>query len=83
VILQPDEEEDTLTVLIKDDGAGFDVQAVKAKYDERGSLGMINMQERADLVNGTFKIRSIVETGTEVMLKLPLLENFLNDSKDK
>jgi signal transduction histidine kinase len=83
VILQPDEEEDTLTVLIKDDGAGFDVQAVMAKYDERGSLGMINMQERADLVNGTFKIRSTVETGTEVMLKLPLSENFLNDSKDK
>jgi signal transduction histidine kinase len=83
VILQTNEEEDTLTVLIKDNGAGFDVQAVKAKYDERGSLGMINMQERTDLVNGIFKLRSAVEKGTEVMLKLPLSENFLNTSKDK
>lgn len=83
VILQPDEEEDTLTILIKDNGAGFDFQAVKAKYDERGSLGMINMQERAELVNGTFKIHAEVGKGTEVMLSLPLSENLLNNSKDK
>ena len=83
MILEPDKHKDILTVLIKDDGAGFDVQVVKAKYDERGSLGMINMQERADAVNGTFRIRSEVGKGTEVLLRLPLTENLLNNSKDE
>ncbi|RPJ56047.1 MAG: GAF domain-containing protein [Dehalococcoidia bacterium] len=81
LVLEPNAREDKLTVLIKDNGAGFDVQAVKAKYDERGSLGMINMQERAGVINGSFKIRSEVGKGTEVLLSLPLTENLLR-SKD-
>ncbi len=83
LILEPDPAKDTLTVLIKDDGAGFDVQAVMAKYDERGSLGMINMQERVQVVNGVFKIRSEMGKGTEVMITLSLTENLLLASKDE
>jgi signal transduction histidine kinase len=83
LILEPDEHKDTLTVLIRDNGAGFDVQVVKAKYDERGSLGMINMQERTNAVNGTFRIRSEVGKGTEVLLRLPITENLLNNLKDE
>ncbi|MBN1218388.1 MAG: GAF domain-containing sensor histidine kinase [Anaerolineae bacterium] len=82
LILDPDEDNDILTVSIKDNGVGFDVQTVKGRYDERGSLGMINMQERADGVNGTFKIRSEVGKGTEVTLSLPLSEN-LRNSEDE
>lgn len=81
LIVMPDANENTLTILIKDNGKGFDMQAVKAKYDKRGSLGLINMQERAEGINGAFKIRSEVGAGTEVMLSLPLSENILH-SKD-
>ncbi len=83
LIIRPDEAQDTLTVLIKDDGVGFDVHTVQARYDERGSLGMINMQERVDVVNGTFKIYSAIGQGTQVTLILPLTENLLSKQKDK
>lgn len=82
LILQLNEPEDTLTVFIKDDGKGFDVHAVKARYEERGSLGMINMQERTSAINGTFTIHSEVDHGTEVVLSLPFSENLLSNSKD-
>jgi len=81
LILRPDESQDTMTITIKDDGAGFDVHAMKARYDERGSLGMINMQERTSAINGTFTIHSEVGQGTEVVLSLPLTENLLSNSK--
>ena len=47
---------DTLTLEIQDDGVGFDVAAVSANYDQRGSLGMINLHERAELLNGLLRI---------------------------
>jgi signal transduction histidine kinase len=81
-MLDPDIGEDTLTVFVKDDGDGFDIQAVTAKYDERGSLGIINSRERADAINGSFTIRSDKGKGTEVILRLPLKENLLKESKD-
>ncbi len=83
LVLQPDRQQDTLTVLIKDDGVGFDVAEVKAGYDHRGSLGLLNMQERAGIVEGSFTIHSAIGRGTEVILNLPLSLNLLNGSKEK
>jgi signal transduction histidine kinase len=82
LIVRPDKSEDTLTVIIKDDGVGFDVHAVMARYDERGSLGMINIQERTEAINGTFKIRSEVGCGTEAILILPLTKNLLSSQME-
>ena len=74
--VQANEKQDTLTVFIKDDGCGFDVKQVKARYEEQGSLGLINMQERAEMIGGTLKIHSEIGRGTKVFLSLPLSENF-------
>jgi signal transduction histidine kinase len=74
--VRANEEQDTLTVFIKDDGCGFDVKQVKARYEEQGSLGLINMQERAEMIGGTLKIHSEIGRGTKVVLSLPLSENF-------
>ena len=57
---------------VHDDGVGFEVQAVQASYDKRGSLGMINMNERAQLVNGTLAVASAPGQGTRVTLTMPL-----------
>ena len=81
IILQPDHENDQLTVKIKDNGQGFDVQAVRQRYDKRGSLGMINMQERIEAINGHLKIQSQIGKGTEVIFTLPIRENLLENSK--
>ena len=67
--------DDSLTVIIRDNGAGFDVSKVTGRYDERGSLGMLNMKERAQIVDGTFSISSQPGQGTAVTLHLPLATN--------
>ena len=81
LVVQPDQQQDSLTFLIKDDGVGFDVQKVKARYDEQGSLGMINMQERTETIRGRLKIQSKLGEGTKVILVLPLTENLRGEGK--
>ncbi|MCR4407786.1 MAG: GAF domain-containing sensor histidine kinase [Anaerolineae bacterium] len=61
-----------LIVGIRDDGKGFDVTAVESKYDQRGSLGLLNMKERAELVGGQLTIESSPGRGTLVSLIVPL-----------
>jgi signal transduction histidine kinase len=62
----------SLIAIIRDEGPGFDVQAVTANYAERGSLGMVNMRDRARLVDGKFTIESSPGKGTRVTLTIPL-----------
>lgn len=57
---------------IQDDGKGFDFDAVMASYDQRGSFGLLNLQERADLVNGRTTIKSEPGKGAKITLTVPL-----------
>lgn len=59
---------------IADDGVGFDVNATMKFYDKRGSLGMINLRERAELVNGLLNIESAPGRGTKIQVYIPLTE---------
>ena len=59
---------------IEDDGIGFDVEAINKTYDKRSSLGMINLRERTELVNGLLNIQSTVGKGTKVSVYIPLTE---------
>ncbi len=65
---------DVILLEIKDNGKGFDVKALADGYEERGSLGMVNMHERAEIVNGIFKIDSAIGKGTSVKLAVPLTQ---------
>jgi len=63
---------DELFVLeIEDDGVGFNIGAVDQNYAQRGSLGMVNMRERAELINGVLHIDSAEGKGTRIMLTVP------------
>jgi signal transduction histidine kinase len=57
---------------VRDDGQGFNVAEVESSYAERTSLGLINMRERARLVNGTLTIESKPDQGTVVTLVAPM-----------
>ncbi len=57
---------------VRDNGKGFDVSKVQASYDKRGSLGMVNMSERAEVLKAKLSIASAVGQGTRVMLRFPL-----------
>ena len=65
-------QDGTFVIEVEDNGAGFDVGAVQRRYDERGSLGMINMYERAELAGGKLTITSAPGKGTQIRLDVPL-----------
>ena len=68
--------EHSLIVLeIMDNGRGFDVKAVNQNYEKRGSLGMVNLRERAELINGLLHIDSTLGKGTNVQVFIPLTED--------
>jgi signal transduction histidine kinase len=64
-----------LVVVIRDDGVGFNMKDVNAGYDERGSLGLLNMQERAEIVEGSLSVSSQPGQGTTVSMRLPIIPN--------
>lgn len=66
-------KEDGLFVTrISDNGKGFDIDAINRDYSSRGSLGMVNMRERAERIDGSVRIESTPGRGTTVTLVVPL-----------
>lgn len=63
---------DVMVVEIEDKGVGFDLEALEDSYEGRGSLGMVNLRERAELVEGTLHIETAPGKGTLVTLLVPL-----------
>lgn len=62
-------------VVIEDNGTGFDPKAVEQEYDRRGSIGLLSMRERAELIDGQLEIQSrtmLPYSGTVVTLRVPI-----------
>lgn len=76
-------QDDVIIVQIADNGLGFNTGAVNANYDQRGSLGMVNMRERAELLEGTLSIDSVEGRGTVITVVVPLHPSYgtLRDGK--
>ncbi len=66
------QEDDLFIARVRDDGAGYDVQESITGYAARGSLGMVNMQERAERIEGSLRFESAPNAGTTVTLLVPL-----------
>lgn len=64
-----DVQEGNLILEIQDDGCGFDPSLVPAV----GHYGLIGMQERVDLVNGTLEVISQPGAGTSIKVRIPCL----------
>jgi signal transduction histidine kinase len=58
-------------ITIVDDGHGFDVATVLRAYETRGSLGLLNMRERAQAAGGELDLSSVAGQGTTVSLVIP------------
>jgi signal transduction histidine kinase len=69
--------ENMVLVGIADNGVGFDVSAVSNNYERRGSLGMVNLHERTDVLGGKLTIDSAVGKGTTITVAVPLKEEML------
>jgi signal transduction histidine kinase len=61
-----------LSVIVEDDGRGFDVQQVLAADAGQSKLGLYGMQERAELVGGHLEVESEPGAGTTVYLRVPM-----------
>jgi signal transduction histidine kinase len=63
------ERDDELRVSVRDDGQGFSVDRLADQYDQRGSLGMLTMRERAESMGGTFSVQSLPGAGTTILVQ--------------
>jgi PAS domain S-box-containing protein len=60
---------DRVIVVIEDDGIGFDADV--ARFAQQGHLGLVGMQERAEMLRGSLVIESIPGAGTTVVVEVP------------
>jgi signal transduction histidine kinase len=61
-----------VTLILEDDGHGFDVASRLAGADDRRPLGIFGMRERATLLGGALTIESSPGTGTTIFVEIPL-----------
>ena len=59
--------DDAVELLVSDEGVGFEVRKVG-----KGGLGLKSMNERANLVHGTFSVDSAPGEGTRILVTVPL-----------
>ncbi len=57
-----------VTVIVEDNGCGFDVEAISTPK----RLGVRGMQERMELVGGTLEVESQLGAGTTIYARVPL-----------
>ncbi|HST51726.1 MAG TPA: PAS domain-containing sensor histidine kinase, partial [Pyrinomonadaceae bacterium] len=62
---------DAISLIIEDDGVGFDTDNTSGA--KAGGLGLVGMRERAALVGGTAEVESHPQEGTRVIVRIPAL----------
>ena len=67
---------------VHDNGVGFDTYDINRDYSTRGSLGMVNMRERAERIDGSLRVESSPTTGTTVTLVVPLAKHSRDGEED-
>ncbi|HYK12080.1 MAG TPA: PAS domain-containing protein [Gemmatimonadales bacterium] len=60
-----------VSLVIRDDGQGFDVPAARRRAAQGMSQGLTSMQERVALAGGTLEIESTLGAGTTVRARVP------------
>lgn len=64
-----DKRGDSVVLIIEDDGTGFNPQNKKTRSK---GIGLIGMQERAQLIGGNIEIESKPKHGTTVYVRVPI-----------
>jgi two-component system sensor histidine kinase UhpB len=65
-------EAERLALRMRDDGAGFDLEAIQRGLAHPSTLGLVSMKERTSLVRGGLEIHSAPGQGTEIRAWFPL-----------
>jgi signal transduction histidine kinase len=67
VLLERRDEQ--VILVVEDNGHGF--AADLAQQAQAGHLGLVGMQERAEMLNGTLVIESTPDSGTTIVIEVP------------
>lgn len=72
IIVTVSHSQNILSIIVDDNGKGFDKSKLKSKPDEEGGMGLTFMKERVKYINGRLFINSSPNEGTKVTLNVPL-----------
>lgn len=72
VVIKLESERDNKRMVITDNGKGFLVPARLGDLSNLGKFGLIGMQERAQLLNGTMTIHSEPDNGCSIIIEIPV-----------
>jgi signal transduction histidine kinase len=61
-----------VSLIVEDDGQGFDADAVMRATGTKGKLGLLGMKERITLAGGTLEVESAPDQGATVLVRIPL-----------
>ncbi len=65
-------DDETVTVIVADDGQGFEAELAAGTAGRHDSVGLSGMEERVALLDGSMQVRSAAGVGTTVEVKVPL-----------
>jgi signal transduction histidine kinase len=65
-------EETHVTITVRDNGQGFAAPQRAVDLSDTGHFGLMGMYERASLIGAHLQIRSAPNTGTTVIIRVPV-----------
>jgi signal transduction histidine kinase len=74
IIVQLSHSETLLSIIVDDNGKGFDVNSVDKKRDSESGMGLLFMKERIQYINGRVFMNSIPGEGTRITFNIPILK---------
>ena len=72
VLVELNKDSNSLSLLVKDNGLGFDLESLQKRAPRAATLGLVSMQERAHAAGGTIEIESEHSKGTRIRVIVPL-----------
>jgi len=72
VSLEVTYQEDSVQMLIEDNGVGFHLDVVESRARSHSHFGLIGMKERVELLQGKIDIESTVGQGTKIKIDVPI-----------
>lgn len=72
IIVQLSHSDTLLSIIVDDNGKGFDIHAVDKKRNSESGMGLLFMKERIQYINGRVFIKSIPGEGTRITFNIPV-----------
>ncbi|MBE8726630.1 PAS domain-containing sensor histidine kinase [Flavobacterium hungaricum] len=74
IIVQLSHSATLLSIIVDDNGKGFDINSVDKKRNSESGMGLLFMKERIQYINGRVFMNSIPGEGTRITFNIPILK---------